>query len=191
MTSIIKVDTIQTSAGATPTLASLGLSGGVGQVQSTTLTTTFGASPAGGTFVDISGLSVSITPTSTSSKIYVTCNVTGTTEQGSDFSTSVGIRLMRDSTPIFVGTSGTGNQTNVSSYSAFNVNDARNSTVLTATGLDSPSTTSPVTYKVQCTQGYNMASATRTIQINRVGQSSDAYGTFRSASTITVWEVLA
>jgi hypothetical protein len=69
MTSIIKVDTIQTSAGGTPTASSLGIggTGKIGQVVSSTTSTSqyFNYITS---YADI-GLSVSITPTSTSSKI--------------------------------------------------------------------------------------------------------------------------
>jgi hypothetical protein len=72
MTSIIKVDTIQTSAGGTPTASSLGI-GGVGKIgqvvntsnamSTTTITST--------SSVAISGFTATITPSATSSKIFV------------------------------------------------------------------------------------------------------------------------
>ena len=74
MTSIIKVDTIQTAAGGTPTASSLGI-GGVGKigqvVQATSTTSTTSTSTSFAT----TNFSASITPTSTSSKILVQCSI--------------------------------------------------------------------------------------------------------------------
>ena len=68
MASIIKVDQIQTAAGGTPTAADLGITGTgkVLQVVQTVKTNT--ETSSSGSYVD-SGLSVTITPSSTSSKI--------------------------------------------------------------------------------------------------------------------------
>ena len=75
MTSIIKVDQIQNAAGGTPTAADLGLnvSGSVLQVVQGIKTDT--SATSGMSFVTLSGLSASITPTSTSSKILVTWTI--------------------------------------------------------------------------------------------------------------------
>jgi len=165
--------------------------GKVLQVQSTTKTDAFSVTAGGGSggagWQTVTGLSVNITPSSTSSKIYVIANLNMASESGSDFSTTTAIKLRRDSTDIFIGTAGTGSQTNSGSYSAFNVNDARNSTNVISSGLDTPSTTSQITYSVQVSQGYNISG--RTVFVNRNPQSSDGYGTFRNASTITVMEI--
>ena len=66
----IKVDSIIPRGG----LAS-GSSGGIIQVRSVTKTDTFQTSSA--SFTDITGLSVSITPQSTSSKILIQVHITG------------------------------------------------------------------------------------------------------------------
>ena len=74
MTSIIKVDTIQTSAGGTPTASSLGISG-VGKIgQVVNGTTNYDKSSTSTSYVDFDSASgvpfeVSITPSSTSSSI--------------------------------------------------------------------------------------------------------------------------
>ena len=78
MTSIIKVDQIQTASGATPTAADLGINtaGTVLQVKSTTLTNRHSISGYGDVDVgaDI-GLNVIITPKSSSSQFLITVNV--------------------------------------------------------------------------------------------------------------------
>lgn len=104
---------------------------GVIQVVSTTKTTTFSTTSA--TFVDVTGLSVSITPTSTSSKILVMANI-GDAENS--LITEVYGRLMRDSTAIY---------TELVDY--VYVNGAF--WQMTPIYLDSPASTSALTYKMQ------------------------------------------
>ena len=103
MTSILKVNQIQNTAGAVPTAGDLGLNvtGTVLQVVSTTKTDTWSGTPGAGVFLDITGLSVAITPTSTTSKILVTFS----TNVSANAVSTTGVRLMRDSTAISVGDS--------------------------------------------------------------------------------------
>ena len=83
MTSIIKVDTIQTAAGGTPTASSLGI-GGVGKIgQVVQATTSTESTNTSASYAD-TGLSASITPTSTSSKILVLCSVSANMGTGGD-----------------------------------------------------------------------------------------------------------
>jgi len=94
MTSIIKVDTLQTAAGGVPTAADLGLNvtGSVLQVQSSVMTSSTGMASAA--WID-TGLSVAITPRSTSSKFILAVSVTGSVGYF-----SFGIRLVRDGSAI-------------------------------------------------------------------------------------------
>jgi len=71
------------------------------------------------TYADISGLSVTITPISTSSKILVTLNLCGSNDSG-----SMAVQLVRDSTPIALGTAASGNQLNVTESNYYNNGDA-------------------------------------------------------------------
>lgn len=177
MSSILKVDTIQTAAGGTPTAADLGLnvSGSVLQVVSATKTDTFSSSTAN-VFTDISGLNVSITPTSTSSKIMVFVSV-----QGVNGGTNAYFRLVRNSTAVGVGDT-SGSRSSVSSSNVFpdNANSMKGSSFQF---LDSPSTTSATTYKVQFITDGN------TTYINRTPNDVDALYTGRSQSTITLMEI--
>ena len=143
------------------------------------------ASTSSATFADISGLSVSITPTSTSNKILVSCNL----YVGGASNSFQGFKVFRDSTAISLGTAATGNQTNVSfatlvtnaTSSAFGLHNG------TFEFLDSPSSTSSLTYKIQFASLYNSA----TIYINRPSTTDNsAYNLFPSSS-ITVQEVAA
>tara|TARA_R100000278_G_scaffold68953_1_gene54724 strand:+ start:942 stop:1583 length:642 start_codon:yes stop_codon:yes gene_type:complete len=134
-------------------------------------------------YADISGLSVSITPASSSNKILVTCNihVSGHTDSFQAF------KVLRDSTAIGLGTAGTGNQTNAS-FATMVVNQGSGQYGL-RTGnfefLDSPSSTSALTYKVQWASTYQDYAS----YINRPHSTvNDDYSIFPS-STITVKEV--
>jgi len=114
-------------------------------------------------FSDITGLSVAITPSATSSKVLVMCNTTGysgNTVAESDYT------LLRDSTNI--GASGTGVIAKI-----FGANDIKGSIAMTV--LDSPSTTSATTYKAQFRRSSGSGTAT--------AQKNNTLG------TITVMEI--
>ena len=141
------------------------------------------ASSTSENYADISGLSVSITPASTSNKILVTCNlhVSGHTDSFQAF------KVLRDSTAIGLGTAGTGNQTNAS-FATMCMNQGSAEYGL-RTGnfefLDSPSSTSALTYKVQWASTYQ----DYTSYINRPHDTvNDDYSIFTS-STITAMEI--
>ena len=175
MASILKVDTIQgaTSAGNVKLPA-----GCVLQVLNTIKTDTFYSSSAGP--IDITGLSVTITPKYATSKILVLFNVHIV---GNDSGT--GIRVLRGSTDIALGNSSGSrarmtaigdysNNTSPSAYSGGNVSH---------TILDSPSTTNATTYKLQgqvLSQGF---------QVNRTRYNTDNGNASVGVSTITVMEI--
>lgn len=149
--------------------------GKVLQVVSTTKTDTFTSTST--TFTDITGLSVSITPSSTSSKILVIYNVSGAQEQG-QLAIS---RLMRNSTAINIGNSvGVRNQSTSDLISSA---AATVGTTVSGSYLDSPATTSATTYKFQG------ATTTGTFYINRSENDVDNFYRSRTVSTITVMEI--
>jgi hypothetical protein len=151
-------------------------SGGILQVVSTTKSDTF--STASTTFTDVTGLSATITPRSTSSKIYVMATVTGT---GTAANTQIHLQLVRDSTAIFIGDAA-GSRTRATVSGTEGISNEVYS--MAASGLDSPATTSSVTYKVQAkTQGAS------TVYINRSQGDSDLVSRPRTVSTITLIEV--
>ena len=143
--------------------------GGVLQVLSTTKTDSFSSSSA--PFVDITGLSVAITPSSTSSKILVMATVAV-----GNSSNNAQLNLVRNGTNISQSTSGTANNT-----VAMDFPSSYKLITYPIMYLDSPATTSAVTYKIQL--GPNGATA----YINVRG--TDQY--FGSTSTITVMEIAA
>ena len=146
------------------------------QVVSTTKTDTFTTSST--SYTDITGLSVSITPSSTSSQILVFASVNGSEDVGTN---DAAIQLVRDSTAICVGTTVASRVSTSSQFSSFFSSVMSSQNVVF---LDSPATVSATTYKVQVING-----AAGTAYINR--GKADTTGHFRAASTITVMEISA
>lgn len=169
-------DTITIPSGAT--LTNSGTATGFGkvlQVVSTTKTDTFTTSST--SYVDVTGLSVSITPSSASNKILVIVSVG---INGRDGVVAAFAKLVRDSTDIFIGDSA-GSRTRASAFVAENATTIINSNF---THLDLPNTTSSITYKIQLSA--NNANA---VHINKGNSDTDASSIGRIASSITVMEI--
>ena len=131
-------------------------------------------------FTDITNMSVSITPTSSSSKILVTVSFSASKENNH----SGLVRLLRDSTVI---SGGAGSGSHIDGL-IFNIRDSNEYSVpnFNHTFLDSPSTTSSVTYKIQG----KTTNATYPMYVNRT-RRNDTTHDYESpvASTITVMEI--
>jgi hypothetical protein len=177
MTSIIKVDTIQTSAGGTPTLASLGLSGSITQIITDSDTTNTVHSST--SYTD-TGLSATITPTSTSSKIIINISQDFQLETTTSVNSLIGgFKLLRDSTTLYTG-SDDGNSFGVRYFNTVGTGSQGMNNVWNYTYIDEPSSTSAIVYKTQC----------RTYDTNsRWRLNNQVNGT--SKSFITLMEVLA
>jgi hypothetical protein len=135
------------------------------------------------TFTDITGLSLSITPTSSSSKILVLASVA--IGASTDFAY---IRLLRNGTVIDVGDVAS-NRVQVTG--AINYPNAAPSYITTqvpVTYLDSPATTSSVTYNFQLRSGSTAAA----VYINRTGSDRDTTNyEWRTPSNIILMEIAA
>jgi len=186
MASILRFDNWQNSNGTS--IATTDASGNISfagagagkilQVVSTTKTDTF-SSTALGAWTDITGLSVSITPSSTSSKVLVTVHVSGNIYHVNYAARH--LRIARDSTGIaFADSAGNRQQVTMTAH----MSDANVPQGMSAVHLDSPSTTSATTYKVQF-----LAFDGTPMYINRSNSDTDAYYTGRTVSSITVMEV--
>lgn len=152
--------------------------GSVLQVVSTAKTDTFTTTST--TFTDITGLSVSITPTATSSKIFV---IVGLSLGATAGTFSAQPRLMRDSTAIFVSDAA-GSRTQAAMM--YEVGAAA-SIPAPIVFLDSPSTTSATTYKIQLrTNNASFAAC-----VNRGVTDTDSSAFARAVSSITVMEIAA
>jgi hypothetical protein len=153
----------------------LALGGKVGQVVSTAKTDSFTTTST--SFTDITGLSVAITPSSSSSKVLVFVDT-----KGSGSSETIATRLMRDSTAIYIAdTAGS----RIRATSGFNVLSTFQAYNFGAMFLDSPATTSATTYKMQ------IIVSAGTGYVNRWPTDTDSAGFPRLASSITVLEILA
>jgi len=155
-------------------------SGRVLQVVQTVKTDTFSSSSS--SFTDITGLSVSITPSSASSKILV---LSTTNLGGSTAISQLNLRLVRGSTVIFAGDTAGSRQ---SGFFGIDASVFGDSAVLpqTIVYLDSPATTSSTTYKIQ--GRLDNASAW---YVNRASNDADASYRARTASSIIVMEIAA
>jgi hypothetical protein len=156
----------------------VGIRGGVVQVQSTTKLDTFSVTST--TYTDITGLTVSITPTSASNKIFIIASVVA--------SQSVGVNngfmiLARGGTTI-----GGGTAVGLRRTAAVAVNSSSNSypPSFSLSFLDSPATTSATTYSVQI----SAHSGGNVMYVNRSELDSNSAFDARYSSTITVFEVL-
>jgi hypothetical protein len=131
--------------------------------------------------VDVTGLSVSITPTLATSKILVMTTFMYSSNSGTGYPRVV---MKRDSTTIFAGTPvsnrlGVLNQTNV--YNA----DSNYALQVAANFIDEPATTSALTYKIQALQ-----TSGNTVRIGATGDDPDSasFGP-RFASSIVLLEI--
>ena len=133
--------------------------------------------------VDVTGMSAAITPTSSSSKILVQVHIG---ISGGDQYSYAHYVLLRGSTQIGLGTGATGsNQTNISFATNWNTPNEYMGYAASFQFLDSPSTTSATTYKLQVKSGY----ASKALYVNRVHASYDETYNAKTASTFTVTEV--
>jgi hypothetical protein len=139
---------------------------------------------ASGTFAAITGLTASITPSSTSSKIlaHVTVLATTTFDAGVGL-IGVGVLLKRDSTAVGIGNAAS-NRSRVSGMTS--AGSGNSVGVGSLTFLDSPATTSAITYSVEI---LNQKSTADTIQINRTVPDSDNATQVRGVCSITLMEV--
>ena len=130
------------------------------------------------TFYDISGMSATITPSSSSNKVLVmwTCNVSSSGNSGRNNT----LRLLRGSSS--VGNSTTGSTVNAQCLDKTDQNKMR---ALNMMYLDTPNTTSATTYKLQWAIEGSGGSAT-TYYLN-----DNSGGSFGITSHITVMEIAA
>tara|TARA_R110000787_G_C13207633_1_gene424778 strand:+ start:31 stop:543 length:513 start_codon:yes stop_codon:yes gene_type:complete len=132
------------------------------------------------TFVDL-GLSLAITPSFSSSKILVMVNALVSNNVG-----TAHFRLVRGSTAISVGAAASDRTQSSASIRDAATPYGHSVEVISINHLDSPSTTSAVTYKVQGTLG---SSYNGYFYLNRTPlDTDDTYGV-RGASTLTLQEI--
>ena len=179
MASQLRVDKIVPVDGAPS-----GGGGGIIQVQSATITNTFENDSE--TFADVTGVTVTLTPKFNTSKMLIMYNGCA----GMESTNRMGhIRIVRvvggtTTTDSYVGDA-SGNRARASSTVAGSQNYFMES--FSGTFMDSPATTSAVTYKMQVAagdQGYK-------VNIGKDDEGSDEYSRGRVPTSITVMEVSA
>ena len=167
-------DTITIPSGATMTNSGTATGfGKVLQVVQTFKDDTFSTNAVGvGNAVTLTGLTASITPSSTSSKILISWMINHSTSA----SYTGYCNIMRDTTAIAQPSSG-------SNASSFNLQNRSNDVVKPASGnyLDSPSSTSAITYSFDVWSSHT----SNTILINQMTGVS----TITTVSTITLMEI--
>ena len=156
--------------------------GGIIQIVSTTKTDTYTASIGTGAVdtSNITGLTASITPRSTSSKILVYAAVNCSTDSNSTF-----VTLYRGGSAIDGARGATaGSRQRVTATASPSANSNAENAVIQY--LDSPSSTSSLTYSIRLSHSSGI---TRTTNVNYPYSDSDSSAYPRSISTITLYEV--
>lgn len=163
-----------TSASASGSLPS----GTLFNFQFTTLTTVFTTTST--SFTDITGLSVTITPTSSSNKILVRA-VVGV--DAASATSAAAFQLVRGSTPIGIGTSVGSRTACTTQSSAPGVSQMASATL---EWVDTPATTSATTYKVQI-----LTNVAGTVGVNASSTDTNTAQFPRTVSIISVCEIKA
>lgn len=161
--------------------------GSVLQVVNTAKTDTF-VSSATVTDTAVTGLTVSITPTSSSSKILIICNLGIAAENAQGGAAKLTRTIGASTTQLSLANSagsrsrgsfaGSGYRGSASGYLIMMMHQS-------LTFLDSPATTSAITYGVQ------VSSLSTGTYINRTGTDTDTADIYRGVSYITVLEIAA
>jgi len=147
----------------------------VKQVVTTNLTSIFSSTST--SYVDVTGLSVTITPTNSANKILVRFDITG------GASSLVTYKLVRNSTDVAIGDLVAGHGQSTTQAAQWAGSNGDRGSYVGMTYLDSPATTSAVTYKIQG------ITDSGTWYVNRsASYSASAFGS-GSISTITVMEI--
>jgi len=171
---IVDTDMLAANAVSSTKLAS-GVGGKILQVVQTVKTDTFSYNATA--FTDLTGLSASITPSSTNNKILIDARIY--ISQGvANGTTTTKLNFVRGSTTIAQPSGSQGHPATFMSWGNNNYMNARSMNF-----LDSPATTNATTYKVQV-GGDGTAS---TIYVNRYYAGNSYHG----ISTLTLMEVAA
>ena len=141
MASKLRVDSILPVDGA-PTNGGGGI---IQMVMTSSINSGSQFSTGSGTFVDVTGYNCTITPKFSTSKILITSNPIMLLNNGSGNAQKVALKLLRGSTSIF-------EQEDFATYQVGSGQADYLGMALYHQHLDSPATTSPVTYKIQIRQ---------------------------------------
>jgi hypothetical protein len=134
-------------------------------------------------YVDVTGLTATITPSSDTSKVLVIANINVGQSAANG---SVAIQITSGGSAVFIGDA-SGSRTRVSTgYRGSNGSESVQAIYSqTAVFLDSPATDSAQTYAIQ------ISTPSSTAQVNRSGTDGNASTIHRGASSLTLIEVAA
>jgi hypothetical protein len=186
----LKVGTITNSAGSGNIAIGSGVTmtgaGRILQVVSVTKSDTYSESIAANTMssTNITGLTASLTPASTSNKILITGSI-ATGRDSNDSNSGVGVAMFRGGSLVGVGDAAS-SRTRVTSMSHHAAD--LNITTVPINFLDSPSSTSEQTYTFRF---LNADGSTSNITLNKSQSDADAAYAGRAISTITLMEIVA
>lgn len=146
------------------------------QVVSTTKTDTFSANSA--QIQAVTGLSVSITPSNTNNKVFIMADVNASVDNAARGY----LALYKDGSVLVQGDASGSRTQAVTQLAGADSGESLSSTV---SFLDSPNTTSAVTYQI-----YLVGEGSSTqVYVNRSHNDADAVGRGRFISTITAMEI--
>tara|TARA_A100001391_G_scaffold135808_1_gene94516 strand:- start:2115 stop:2654 length:540 start_codon:yes stop_codon:yes gene_type:complete len=174
----IKVDSIIPRGGL-----GTGAVGGIIQVVSTFKSDTFSTTVNSMNLINITGLSANITPQSTSSKILIVVNIGGCSTP--DTGQRYGFGLKRGGTVIGVATGASNRTPAMFATTNFEGNSNAMEGGASFHFLDSPSSTSQLSYSVWTTIEGNG----NEVFINKSSNDSDSSSVFRASSNITCFEM--
>lgn len=150
------------------------------QISSVVKTDTFTSSTAG-SMTDITGITISVTPTCKANKIRVRGQLNSMTDTGAN---AAAFAILRGSTNIGGGVAASNRISAV--FGMFRQTDGNSILCQPFDYIDSPQATTSTTYKIQF-----MLQSGGTLYINRTANDSDQAGVGRTSSTITVEELMA
>lgn len=180
------LDTLEIWNGTAWRILGLGTptNGAILQVVSTSMTDTQAVTTQD-SWVAVTNLQATITPKSTSSKVFISASIS----YGGTSNTYGAARLVRGSTAISIGDAASTRTRVSTSLNVDNDTSSGAAKLLSASleFLDSPATTAATTYKIEVWN--DSAVAGSTLGINRTGTDSTNSFYFRGASTITLMEV--
>ena len=161
-----------------------GVGGKILQVKQTTKLDTFSTTSSSNT--DVTGLSVTITPSSSSNKIFITASIS---LGSANADRNLNLFVTRGDTEIYKADQSGSNRQRAGG--GLHYHHGISQTIGTYSTnimfLDSPSSTSELTFKIRANAGVNGG----TLHINRTGDSSDDNNRASYPSSITVMEVQA
>ena len=160
-----------------------GSAGGIIQVKSTTMTEIASYSISGMTWTEVGGLTTTITPTRSDSKILIMLTMGGMASNGNGQRYAVALRRDNSNLTSAINSDGSNHTRATWAYTGRGLGNALEGHPA-FNHLDSPATTSATTYRVMIT-----TEGSYTLYVNRSHSDSSSSSVFRTASSLTLMEI--